>query len=55
MVVAAVNGGVAPSATDKEHVPAAMNDTTPAETVHTLVVLDVTVAGVVYEPTNVGV
>jgi hypothetical protein len=32
-----------------------MNDTTPAATVHTLVVLDVTVAGVVYEPPNVGV
>jgi len=43
------------SVTVRVHVPAAMNDTTPAETVHTLVVLDVTVTGVVYEPVNVGV
>jgi hypothetical protein len=55
MVFVPVSGGVAPSATDNVHVPAAMNDTTPAETVHTLVVLDVTVAGGVYEPVNCGV
>jgi hypothetical protein len=29
------------------HVPGAMNETTPADTVHTLVVVDVTVTGAV--------
>lgn len=59
MVFVPVSGGVAPSAIDNVHVPAAMNDTTPAATVHTPVVLDVTVAlpvpklnvGVKVEPT----
>jgi hypothetical protein len=59
MVFVPVNAGGGPSANDKLHVPAAMNDTTIPETVHTLVVLDVTVSlpvpklnvGVKVEPT----